>query len=140
MGWNDDVITEFRESKGTENFWGPKLVILHAIGAKSGQTHLTPVVGFRDETGWRVVASKGGTPENPAWYHNLLAHPEFEIEAFEDGEIVVVPVVATEIGAGEWEAAYAAIAEEEPQFAEYLEKTDRRIPIFQLTRSAANYS
>jgi deazaflavin-dependent oxidoreductase (nitroreductase family) len=140
MGWNDDVITEFRESKGTENFWGPKLVILHAIGAKSGQTHLTPVVGFRNETGWRVVASKGGTPENPAWYHNLLAHPEFEIEAFEDGEIVVVPVVATEIGAGEWEAAYAAIAEEEPQFAEYLEKTDRRIPIFQLTRSAANYS
>ena len=38
MGWNDDVITKFRESKGTENYWGPKLVILHAIGAKSGQT------------------------------------------------------------------------------------------------------
>ena len=44
MGWNDDVITEFRESKGTENYWGPKLIILHAIGAKSGQTYLTPVV------------------------------------------------------------------------------------------------
>jgi deazaflavin-dependent oxidoreductase (nitroreductase family) len=140
MGWNDDVITEFRESKGTENFWGPKLVILHAIGARSGQTHLTPVVGFRNVTGWRVVASKGGTPENPAWYHNLRANPRFDVEALEDGEIVTVPVVATEIGADEWEAAYAAIADEEPQFAEYLEKTDRRIPIFQLTPSAASYS
>jgi deazaflavin-dependent oxidoreductase (nitroreductase family) len=137
MGWNDDVITKFRESKGTENYWGPKLIILHAIGAKSGQTHLTPVVGFRNETGWRVVASKGGTPENPAWYHNLLAHPELDIEALENGEIVVVPVTATEIGADEWEAAYAAIADEEPQFGGYLEKTDRRIPVFQLTLRAA---
>jgi deazaflavin-dependent oxidoreductase (nitroreductase family) len=137
MGWNDDVITKFRESKGTENYWGPKLIILHAIGAKSGQIHLTPVVGFRNEAGWRVVASKGGTPENPAWYHNLLAHPELEIEALEDGEIVTVPVRATEIGADEWESAYAAIAAEEPQFGGYLEKTDRRIPVFQLTRTMA---
>jgi deazaflavin-dependent oxidoreductase (nitroreductase family) len=137
MGWNDDVITKFRASKGTENYWGPKLVILHAIGAKSGETRLAPVVGFRDETGWRVVASKGGTPENPAWYYNLLAHPEIDVEAIEDGEIVVVPVTATEIGADEWEAAYSAIAAEEPQFGGYLEKTDRRIPVFQLTRRTA---
>jgi deazaflavin-dependent oxidoreductase (nitroreductase family) len=137
MGWNDDVITKFRESRGTENYWGPKLIILHAIGAKSGLTHLTPVVGFRDETGWRVVASKGGTPENPAWYYNLLAHPELEIEALEDGEIVTVPVTASEIGDDEWEAAYSAIAAEEPQFGGYLEKTDRRIPVLQLTRRTA---
>ena len=137
MNWNDDVITKFRESKGSENHWGPKLIVLHAIGARSGQTHLTPVVGFQNETGWRVVASKGGTPENPAWYHNLRANPALEIEALEHGEIVVVPVTATEIGADEWEAAYAAIVREEPQFGGYLEKTDRRIPVFQLTRKTA---
>ena len=122
MGWNDDVITQFRESTGTENYWGPKLVILHSIGAKSGETHLNPVVGFRNDEGWRVVASKGGTPENPAWYHNLRAHPEFEIEALVDGEVVTVPVTATEIADDEWQDAYGAIVAEEPQFGGYLEK------------------
>lgn len=133
MGWNEDVIEQFRSSKGTENFWGPKLIILHSIGARSGKTHLNPVVGFRDEHGWRVVASKGGSPENPAWYHNLIANPSFEIEALVDGEIRTVPVTAAEITGDAWRDAYRAIAAEEPQFAGYLDKTDRRIPVLQLT-------
>lgn len=137
MGWNDDVIETFRSSKGTENYWGPKLVILHSIGAKSGETHLNPVVGFRNEDGWRVVASKGGAPENPAWLHNLRAHPAIEIEALVDGEIATIPVTATEIGDDDWHDAYQAIAAEEPQFAEYLTKTDRRIPVVQLTPRTA---
>jgi deazaflavin-dependent oxidoreductase (nitroreductase family) len=133
MSWNDDVIGRFRSSKGTENYWGPKLIILHSIGAKSGATHLNPVVGFRNEQGWRVVASKGGSPENPAWYHNLRANPSLEIEALIAGEIMTVPVTATEITAEEWPEAYGEIVAEEPQFGDYLTKTDRRIPIFQLT-------
>ncbi|MFF1635266.1 nitroreductase/quinone reductase family protein [Leifsonia sp. NPDC058248] len=134
MGWNDDVISAFRSSKGTENYWGPKLVILHSIGAKSGETRLNPVVGFRHGGGWRVVASKGGSPENPAWYHNLRANPSIEIEALVDGEIETVPVTATELVGDEWRQAYDAITAEEPQFGGYLEKTERRIPVFQLTR------
>ena len=134
MSWNEDLIETFRASKGTENYWGPKLVVLHAIGAKSGESRLTPVVGFRRGDGWHVVASKGGAPDNPAWYHNLRTHPDIEIEALEDGEIVTVPVTATQIPDDEWDAAYSAIADEEPQFKEYLEKTDRRIPVFELTR------
>ena len=134
MSRNDDLIETFRQSKGTENYWGPKLVVMHAIGAKSGEKRLTPVVGFRNEDGWRVVASKGGATENPDWYYNVLAHPDFDLEALEDGEIVTVPVTATEIPEDEWQAVYGAIAAEEPQFAEYLQKTDRRIPVFQLTR------
>ena len=137
MGWNDDVIEKFRSSNGTENYWGPKLVILHSIGAKSGETHLNPVVGFRNEHGWRVVASKGGSPENPAWYHNLRANPTFELEALVDGEIVTQTVTATEIPDDEWQDAYGAIVAEEPQFGGYLEKTDRRIPVLQLTPLAA---
>ena len=82
-----------------------------------------------------MVASKGGAPENPAWYHNLKAHPSIELEALIDGEIVTVPVVATEITGDEWKAAYDSIAAEEPQFGEYLTKTDRRIPVFRLTRT-----
>ncbi len=134
MGWNEDNIKSFRESKGTENYWGPKLVIMHSIGAKSGETRLNPVVGFRNDHGWQVVASKGGSPENPAWYYNLRANPEIELEALVDGEVVTVPVTATEITGDEWRAAYDAIAAEVPQFGGYLEKTERRIPVFQLTR------
>jgi deazaflavin-dependent oxidoreductase (nitroreductase family) len=133
MGWNDDVITSFRESRGTENYWGPKLIVLHSIGARSGRVHLNPVVGFRNDEGWRVVASKGGTPENPSWYHNLKANPEIDIEALVDGEVATVPVIASEIPAEQWKGAYDAIVAEEAQFGTYLEKTDRRIPVFQLT-------
>ena len=116
---------------------GLPIIVLTTLGAKSGKLRKTALMRVEHEGRYAVVASKGGTPENPAWYHNLLAHPQIEIEAFEDGEIVTVPVTATEIGADEWEAAYAAIAAEEPQFGGYLEKTDRRIPVFQLTRRTA---
>ena len=133
--WNDNVISEFRESKGTTNYWGPKLVVLHSIGAKSGEERLHPVVGFERNGGWQVVASKGGAPENPAWYYNLKANPSLDVEALVDGDVVTVPVTATEIPADEWKSAYDAIAAEEPQFAEYLTKTDRQIPVFQLTRA-----
>jgi deazaflavin-dependent oxidoreductase (nitroreductase family) len=133
--WNDNVISEFRESKGTTNYWGPKLVVLHSIGAKSGEERLHPVVGFERNGGWQVVASKGGAPENPAWYYNLKANPSLDVEALVDGEVVTIPVTATEIPADEWKSAYDAIAAEEPQFAEYLTKTDRQIPVFQLTRA-----
>lgn len=134
MGWNDDVITQFRQSKGTENYWGPKLIVMHTVGARSGQRHLAPVVGFRNADGWRVVASKGGAPENPAWFHNLRANPQIVIEAIEDGEIVEIPVTAVQISDDEWEDVYGEIAAEEPQFGGYLEKTSRRIPVFQLNR------
>jgi deazaflavin-dependent oxidoreductase (nitroreductase family) len=132
--WSDNVIAEFRESKGTTNYWGPKLVVLHMTGAKSGEPRVTPVVGFQRDGGWQVVASKGGSPENPAWFYNLVTHPELEIEALVDGEVVTVPVTAHRIPDDEWEAAYDSIAAEEPQFGEYLTKTDRRIPVFQLAR------
>lgn len=135
MSWNDDVIKAFRESKGETNHWGPKLVIMHTIGAKSGEERLAPVVGFHRDGGWQVVASKGGSPENPAWYHNLLANPRFELEAIEDGEIVTVPVVASEVPADEWKGVYDSIVDEAPQFGEYLTKTDRQIPVFRLARA-----
>ena len=132
--WNDNVISEFRESKGTTNYWGPKLVVLHTIGAKSGEERLSPVVGFTRNDGWQVVASKGGAPENPAWYYNLTANPSFDIEALVDGEIQTVKVTASAVPDSEWKDAYDSIATEEPQFAEYLTKTDRQIPVIQLSR------
>ena len=132
--WNDNVIAEFRDSKGETNHWGPKLVVMHTIGAKSGEVRLAPVVGFRSGDGWRVVASKGGAPDNPAWFHNVVAHPSFELEALVDGEIATVAVTARELTGDEYDAAWQEIVDEAPSFAEYTTKTDRRIPVFQLTR------
>jgi len=131
--WNDNVISEFRESKGTTNYWGPKLVVLHTTGAKTGEPRLSPVVGFVRNGGWQVVASKGGAPENPAWFHNIVANPSLEVEALVDGEVVTMPVTATVVPDAEWKATYDAISAEEPQFGEYLTKTDRQIPVVQLT-------
>jgi deazaflavin-dependent oxidoreductase (nitroreductase family) len=132
--WNDNVISEFRESKGSTNHWGPKLIIMHTIGAKSGELRLAPVVGFPRDGGWQVVASKGGAPDNPAWYHNVAANPSFDIEALAEGEIVTVPVTARELLDEEYDVAWTAIKLEEPGFAAYETKTDRRIPVFELTR------
>ena len=135
MSWNDDVIAQFRESKGVTNRWGPKLIIMHTVGAKSGEQRLAPVVGFRNDAGWMVVASKGGAPENPAWYHNLQAHPSFDIEALIDGEIETAHVTASELTGTERDAAWEHVVTDAPPFADYPTKTDRTIPIFQLTRS-----
>ena len=132
--WNDNVITEFRDSKGETNHWGPKLIVMHTIGAKSGEERLAPVVGFRNDDGWLVVASMGGAPDNPAWYYNLVANAAFDIEALIDGEIVTVPVTADEITGAARDAAWQTVVAEAPPFADYETKTDRKIPIFQLTR------
>jgi deazaflavin-dependent oxidoreductase (nitroreductase family) len=134
--WNDNTIAQFRESKGETNHWGPKLVVMHTIGAKSGEPRVAPVVGFKNDAGWMVVASKGGSPEDPAWYYNLRANPSFEIEALVDGEIATVPVTASEITGDARDAAWEQVVAEAPTFAEYPTKTDRIIPIFQLTQTS----
>jgi deazaflavin-dependent oxidoreductase (nitroreductase family) len=133
--WNDKTISDFRDSSGVTNHWGPKLVVLHTIGAKSGEERLAPVVGFRAGDGWRVVASKGGAPENPDWYHNVAANPSFELEAIVDGRIETVAVTARELAGAEYDAAWQEITAEEPSFGEYPAKAGRTIPVFALTRA-----
>ncbi len=132
--WNDQTIADFRDSKGVTNHWGPKLVVMHTIGARSGELRLAPVVGFRSDDGWRVAASKGGAPDNPDWYYNVAANPSFDVEAIVDGELVTVPVTAHELEGAEYDAAWQAITDEESSFAEYPVKSGRRIPVFALTR------
>ena len=132
-GWNEQVIDEFRSNDGRTERWGDRLIVMHTTGAKTGEPRPTPVMGLPDQGGWLVVASKGGAPENPAWFHNIVANPSLEVEALVDGEIVTVPVTAAVVPDAEWKATYDAISAEEPQFAEYLTKTDRQIPVVQLT-------
>ena len=84
--WNDSVIEEFRTNDGVTKGWGKSLVVMHTIGARSGELRLAPVMGRRDGAGgWYAVASKGGAPTNPDWYYNLVAHPVLDVEAHIDG-------------------------------------------------------
>lgn len=133
--WNDRVIAEFRANDGVTRGWGKSLVVMHTVGARTGGERLAPVMGRRDgEGGWYVVASKGGAPTHPAWYHNLVAHPRFDVEAHVDGGIQTVPVEARELAGADYDAAWAMFTERSPVFQEYADKAGRRLPIFHLVR------
>jgi deazaflavin-dependent oxidoreductase (nitroreductase family) len=131
MSWNQQVIDTFRASGGEVPRFGRSLVLLHHVGARTGTSRVTPVRGFPTDDGWLIVASKAGTPENPAWYHNLRAHPEVTVEAPGEGE---VEVTATELPRAERDEAWARITAEAPGFADYEQRTTRVIPVLRLTR------
>lgn len=134
---NDKMIAEFREGNGTAGRFGRGLVLMHTRGAKSGEERLTPVAGFRNETGWLVIASAAGSTKHPAWYHNLVTHPEFEIEAAAEGDgIETTEVTAVEIEDDvDYATAWTHITTASPGFLEYEKTTGgRRMPIFKLRR------
>ena len=129
--FNTQVITEFRDNAGHVGgmFEGMPLLLLHHVGAKSGAARIAPLAYREDEGRYAIFASKGGAPENPAWYHNVMAHPDTRIEL--GGQ--TIEVVATEAEGEERDRIFAAQAAASPQFGEYQEKTDRTIPVVLLT-------
>ena len=129
--FNAGVIEEFRANGGKAGgmFEGMPLVLVHNVGAKSGKDFITPLVYLADGDRYLVFASKGGAPQNPGWYYNLKATPEVSIEVGSE----TIPVLAEELTGDERDRLYAKQAEEQPQFAEYQQKTDRKIPVIALT-------
>src|SRR5438093_10722715 len=82
-GWNDRVIEQFRANGGQMTsgpFTGRTLLLLTTKGAKTGAERISPLVYSRDGDRFVIIASKGGAPSHPGWYHNLRAHPEVTIE------------------------------------------------------------
>lgn len=132
-GFNERIIEEFRANGGTVETagFGRRLVLLHHVGAKSGVERVTPVMALPTDDGWVVAASKGGAPDNPAWFHNLLAHPDTAVEAPDDGEVAVR---AVPLEGAERDAAWARFLAESPGFAEYEQRTARTIPVVELRR------
>lgn len=129
--FNARIIEEFRANDGVVGgpFEGSTLLLLHHTGAKSGRAYVNPLVYRRDGDRYVIFASKAGAPENPAWYHNLRAHPEVTIEVGRD----TLAAVASEADGDERERLYRAQAQDTPQFAEYQRKTERTIPVIILT-------
>lgn len=130
--FNTRVITEFRENGGKVGppFEGAPLVLLHSVGAKSGEQRISPLMSFPDDEGWVIVASKAGAPTNPAWYHNLIANPETTVEFGTETYEVTASVIPDEERATLW----AEITANNPGFAEYEAKTERTIPLVRLTK------
>jgi deazaflavin-dependent oxidoreductase (nitroreductase family) len=132
--FNQSIINEFRANEGKVGgpFAGAPVVLLHTTGAKSGQARINPLVAQPGEEGTLYIfASKAGSPTNPDWYHNLVAHPEVEIEiGTEHFAATATPVTGTER-----DRIFTRQKELMPGFADYESKTTRTIPVIALTRS-----
>jgi deazaflavin-dependent oxidoreductase (nitroreductase family) len=130
--FNRAIIEEFRANDGKVGgpFEGAPVLLLTATGAKSGERRTTPVMYLQDGDRMVIFASKGGAPNNPAWYHNLRANPSATVEV--GNEKVDVDAVVTE--GEERERLFRRQAEIFPQFADYERKTTRQIPVVALER------
>ena len=114
-----------------DRFQGQDLLYLTTVGAKSGERRTNPVMRFDDGGGgWVVVASAGGTANHPAWYYNIVAHPD-QVEAEVAGTKSRVAVDQLEGEARD--RAWATIVASQPRFGTYTEKTDRVLPVLRLT-------
>lgn len=130
---NVRIAKEFRANGGLHiGDYGDALLLLTTVGAKSGQTRLNPVVYSRDGDRYVVVASHGGSPQSPDWYHNLVARPTATVEVGSETFQVRVIVPDRETR----DRLYAAHAEQFPSFLDYQKRTTRVIPVAILERIA----
>lgn len=129
------IIEEFRGNGGhvsTAGF-GDLLVVVHSIGARSGEIRLNPLMAIPEEGSWLIVGSAAGSPKDPAWVHNLRAHPLVDIEVPVDGLVQTVAVKASEVPDVEWNRSWQKFLDASSGFATYVETAEgRRFPIFRL--------
>ncbi|MCK0516367.1 MULTISPECIES: nitroreductase/quinone reductase family protein [Williamsia] len=133
MGFNDEIIKEFRANHGKVggNFEGAPLLLLHHKGIKSGKQYVTPLVYLPKDGVSYIFASAAGADEDPQWYRNLLADPATEVEIGDD----TVPVTVSEVTGADRDRIYAEQAGLMPGFADYEKKTSRTIPVLALSRA-----
>jgi deazaflavin-dependent oxidoreductase (nitroreductase family) len=133
--WVRDQVAEYESSGGqrgnTLRDTGLPVVIVTTRGNKSGRLRKTPLMRVEHDGEYLLVASQGGAPTHPVWYHNLVADPA--AVTIQDGpepfDVVVRELTGDERAAW-WERAVAAF----PPYADYQRKTDRLIPVFVATR------
>jgi len=122
----------YRETGGQRGYhWrGTDILLLSTRGRRSGETRTTPLIERTDGDGWVVVASKGGSPENPAWYENLKADPDAEIQVRAER----VPVRARTAEGEERARLWRKMVEVWPAYDSYQQRTSREIPVVVLER------
>lgn len=128
--WVRDQVEQYESSGGTEGttMRDMPVIILTTRGAKSGKIRKTPLMRVEHNGAYAVVASQGGAPKHPVWYHNLTADPRAELQ---DGPVrrdMNVREVTGDEKALWWGRAVEAF----PDYADYQKKTDRQIPVLVL--------
>jgi deazaflavin-dependent oxidoreductase (nitroreductase family) len=131
---NKQMIKRQRRKSSGGAVPGQSTLVLTTTGAKTGQPRETLLGSFPDgDNAWLIVASFGGNAKNPAWYHNLAAHPD-------QAQIEVggrkVKVTAAQLTGEERADAWQRIVTASPRYAGYATKTDREIPVIRLTAAA----
>jgi deazaflavin-dependent oxidoreductase (nitroreductase family) len=127
--WVRDQVEAYESSGGTDGNTlmdtGMPVIIVTSVGAKSGKLRKTPLMRVEHDGSYALVASKGGAPEHPVWFHNLMARPEIELQDGPTPQAMTVRVLDGEERAAWWERAVAAY----PPYADYQANTDRVIPV-----------
>ena len=129
---NARIIDEFRRNGGKVGgqFEGFPLLLLHSTGAKSGEARINPIAYFDIDGKIYVVGSAAGRDASPGWVFNLRTTPQASVEIGADAP---KPVVARELPRDERDRIYDIVVQRAPGFGEYQKKTDRVIPVFELT-------
>ena len=128
--WVREQVELYESSGGTQGTTrgGLPVVIVTNVGVRSGKIRKTPLMRVEHNGAYAAVASQGGAPQHPVWYHNLVAHPHVELQ---DGPVRQDMTARLVTGAEKalwWERAVAAY----PPYADYQRKTERDIPLFVL--------
>ncbi len=129
-------VERYESSGGTEatTMRGMPVVVLTTVGARSGKLRKTALMRVEHEGEYAVVASLGGAPMHPVWYHNVVANPHVELQDGPDKRDYTAREVTGDEKALWWDRSVAAY----PDYADYQQKTDREIPVFVLTLRAAS--
>jgi deazaflavin-dependent oxidoreductase (nitroreductase family) len=129
---NAAIIKEFRENKGMVggHFENSTLLLLHTLGAKSGEARLNPTVCLQDGDRLIILASNNARDSHPAWYHNIVANPdvtvEFGVDKFSERAKITEEPERSEL--------FAKMVAANPFFGDYPNMTDRVIPVIAINR------
>jgi deazaflavin-dependent oxidoreductase (nitroreductase family) len=131
--FHESIIEEFRANGGmvTRPYPDSTLVLVTLEGARTGRRMTLPLEYLELDGVLHIFATASGAPDNPAWYHNLLANPQVTVEYGTE----TFTAVARELPRDERDRVWRTLVDRKPRFAEYEQKTDRVIPVFALERA-----
>lgn len=133
--WVSEQVEAYERSNGAEantlRETGIPIIVMTCKGHKSGAIRKVPLMRVEHEGDYALVASKGGAPAHPGWYHNLVADSTITMQDGPEPFAATVDIVTGDERAAWWERAVAVF----PTYTDYEEKTDREIPVFVTRRS-----
>jgi F420H(2)-dependent quinone reductase len=128
--WVRNQVEAYESSGGTRGNTlrdtGLPVVVVTSVGARSGKLRKTPLMRVEHHGRYALVASKGGAPQHPTWYFNLLAHPRIELQDGSAPRAMTVRVLDGDERTEWWDRAVEAF----PDYAAYQTRTERSIPVF----------